>query len=266
MRFPCILIGAVAASFTLAATAAEPLRVYAAGSLKVAFTELGNAFEAGEGVPVHFEFGPSGLLRDRLLKGEAADLFASANMEHPKTLHEKGIGAPVRRFTRNSLCALAAPNLVLSPEKLLDVLLDPTVKVGTSTPKADPSGDYAFELFARAEKRIPGARERLMVKALTLTGGPSSPAPPKDRSQYGQLVEQGTADVFLTYCTNALQARKEVPAQQVVSIPGDINDGADYGLTVLGKTGAAARFADFVLSPAGQAILGRQGFSAVPDN
>lgn len=252
--------------WAFSAQATEPVRVFAAGSLKAAFTELSTAFEAKEGLPIRFEFGPSGLLRDRLLKGEAADVFASANMEHPQALHDKGLGGPVRRFARNSLCALAAPTVALNSETLLERLLDPAVKVGTSTPKADPAGDYAFELFARAEKRLPGARERLAAKALTLTGGPTSPPPPKDRSQYGKLVEEGAADIFLTYCTNALQARKEVPAQQVISIPDDINVGADYGLTVLGRSDAAARFADFLLSPAGQAILGKYGFSAVSGN
>jgi molybdate transport system substrate-binding protein len=249
--------------WALAVHAAEPVRVFAAGSLKLAFTELAAAFEAKEGTPIRLEFGPSGLLRDRLLKGEAADLFASANMEHPQALHDKGLGAPVKRFTRNSLCALAGPKLVLSSETLLERMLDPAVKLGISTPKSDPSGDYAIELFARAGKRIPGARERLVAKAMMLTGGLTSPPPPKDRTQYGKLVEDGTADVFLTYCTNAMQARKEVPGEQVVTIPNDINVGADYGLTVLVKSDAANRFADFVLSPAGQAILEKQGFSAV---
>jgi molybdate transport system substrate-binding protein len=256
----------IALAWAVSAQAGEPLRVLAAGSLKGAFTELAKAFEEKEGIPVRLEFGPSGLLRDRLLKGEAADVFASANMEHPQALHDKGLAAPAQRFARNSLCALASPKVNVTSETLLERLLDPTIKLGTSTPKTDPAGDYAFELFARADKRLPGTRERLAAKALTLTGGPTSPPPPKDRSQYGKLVEDGAADIFLTYCTNALQARKEVPTQQVVAIPDDINVGADYGLAVLGKTDAAAHFADFVLSPTGQGILRKQGFSAVSNN
>ena len=39
---------------------------------------------------------------------------------------------------------------------MLAVLLDPQWKLGTSTPKADPSGDYAWEVFRRAEKRYAG--------------------------------------------------------------------------------------------------------------
>ena len=47
------------------------------------------------------------------------------------------------------------------------------MKLGTSTPKADPSGDYAFEVFRKAEAIKPGAQAALEKKALQLTGGPS---------------------------------------------------------------------------------------------
>ena len=36
-------------------------------------------------------------------------------------------------------------------ENLLARLLDPELRIGTSTPKADPSGDYAWALFAKSE-------------------------------------------------------------------------------------------------------------------
>ena len=43
--------------------------------------------------------------------------------------------------------ALAAPSVNASPDTLLDTLLQPVIRVGISTPKADPSGDYAEKLF-----------------------------------------------------------------------------------------------------------------------
>jgi len=249
----------------LAATtshAQEPVRLYAAGSLRAALTEVGNAFRAKTGVPVAATFGASGLLRERIEKGEPAQVFASADMGHPRKLAEAGRAGPVALFTRNRLCALAAPQVKVAPESLLERMLDPAVKLGTSTPKADPSGDYAFELFAKAEALKPGARSLLEGKALKLTGGPDSPQPPKDRSLYGMLVAEGKADIFLTYCTNALQARGENPALQIVSLPELLAVGADYGMTVMNGAPARAReLADFILSPQGQAILAKHGFS-----
>ncbi len=80
------------------------------------------------------------------------------------------------------------------------------------------SGDYAFESFDRAEKVKPGAADVLKKKALLLTGGPDSPPPPKDRSVYGVVVAEGKADIFLTYCTNAVVAERENAGQQIVAL------------------------------------------------
>ena len=116
-------------------------------------------------------------------------------------------------FARNRLCALASPAVKATTANLLDRMLDPAMKLGTSTPKADPSGDYAWEVFARAEAMRPGARDALSKKALQLVGGPASAPPPKDRSAYGSLIENGSADLFLTYCTNATSGRTFSPAR-----------------------------------------------------
>ena len=146
--------------------------MFAAGSLRAAMTDIGEAFRQSGGGTVDMQFGASGLLRERLERGEAADVFASANLEHPAALAAAKRAGPVVLFARNRLCALAPTRLAVTPQNLLDKLLDPATKVGTSTPKADPSGDYAFELFAKAEALRPGARKTLEAKALKLTGGP----------------------------------------------------------------------------------------------
>jgi ABC-type molybdate transport system substrate-binding protein len=242
--------------------AQELVRLYAAGSLRSAFTEVAKSFAVATGTPVAPTFGASGLLRERIEKGEPADVFASADMGHPRRLAASGRAGEVTLFTRNRLCALVASRVSVSSETLLDRMLDPAVKLGTSTPKADPSGDYAFQLFAKAEKLRPGARAALEAKALKLTGGPDSPLPPKGRSVYGMLVERGDADIFLTYCTNALEAVREVPALGMLQIPEALSVGADYGLTVFkGARPGAGRLAEYILATPGQAILSKYGFS-----
>ncbi len=258
-----VVFALLAAAMMQATVAQEPVRLYAAGSLRGALNDVAAAFTALTGVKAAPEYGPSGLLRDRIAKGRPAEVFASANMAHPESLAQAGKAAPVALFARNRLCALAAPAVSVSSATLLDRMLDPAVKLGTSTPKADPSGDYAWELFERAERVRPGAAKALSAKALQLTGGPSSPPPPKDRSVYGMLVSNGQADLFLTYCTSALQAQAEAPALQIIAIPEALAVGADYGLTVIaGARPEAERFAQFVLAAPGQAILVRHGFAA----
>jgi molybdate transport system substrate-binding protein len=168
---------------------------------------------------------------------------------------------PVVLFARNKykLCALVRPGLAVTS----DTLLDPEVKLGASTPKADPSGDYAFEAFRKAEAMRPNARPALEKKALQLTGGPASPPAPQGRSIYGELLAQGAADIFLTYCTNALAAQRENPTPQIVALPDVLAVGADYGLTVMnGASAPAYKFVMFILSAEGQRTLAKHGFAA----
>jgi ABC-type molybdate transport system substrate-binding protein len=256
-------IAVAAAAAAIGSQAAEPVKVYAAGSLKAALAQAASEFSAKRGTPVSFEFGPSGLLRGRLAKGERADVFASANMEHPRSLAEAGLADPVRMFARNRLCALAPAKLGVTPQTLLARMLDPAIRLGTSTPRADPSGDYAWEAFERAEKVRPGAFAALSAKALKLTGGPDSPPPPKDRVVYGVLVSQGKADIFLTYCTNAIAAVREEPTLASIALPEELAVGAEYGLvTMKGASPAGAAFAEHLLGPEGQRVLAAAGFSA----
>lgn len=242
--------------------AQDPVRLYAAGSLRVALTEVGAAFQKAEGIPVANEFGASGLLRERIEKGAPAEVFASADMGHPQTLSRAGKSGLVTVFTRNRLCGLAAPGVEVTSATLLDVLLDPKVRVGSSTPKNDPSGDYAWEMFEKADKAHPGAFKTLSAKALQLVGGRDAPPPPKGRSVYTELMAEKKADVFLTYCTNAILAQREMPGLKVVQLPESLSVGADYGLTVLkGASPAAERYAKFILAEPAQAILMKHGFT-----
>ncbi len=247
-----------------AAGKAETVNLYAAGSLKAALSEVVQAFEGQNSGKVRIEttFGASGLLRERIEKEKAAHVFASADLGHPKKLADAGLAdGKVAVFARNQLCALAKDGLRLTPATLLDTMLDPAVRVGTSTPKADPSGDYAFALFAKAETFKPGARAALEGKALQLTGGPASEKAPAGKNQYAWVMENGKADVFLTYCTNAVLAKKDLPALQIVPIPEELNVGAEYGLIVLKDAPASANMlATFILGENGQATLAKHGF------
>ena len=241
---------------------ADVVQLYAAGSLRTALTDMARAFETESGHRVQAKCGPSGNLKDEIAGGARADVFASANMEHPKALNTAKKSGPVRLFARNRLCALVRPGLKVDSASLLGRMLDPAIKLGTSTPKADPSGDYAFEVFRRADAIKSGARALLEKKALQLTGSATSAQPPAGRAVYGWHVAEGCVDIFLAYCTATLEAKKQNPDQQIVELPDNLAVGADYGLTVIaGASSAAEAFAKFIASSAGQKILTSHGFA-----
>lgn len=240
-----------------------PLRVYAAGSLTGAFNALLEAFGASPGTAAQPTYGPSGLLRERLERGEPADVFASADLGQPRRLADAGRGTPVVLFARNRMCALGRGGLGLTQANLLDRLLDSAVKLATSTPVADPGGDYALAVFARAEQVHPGAKATLEGKAQQLVGGPGmAPLVPGQGPSEGVFLS-GRADVMLGYCSGTDTLRRAVPDIAAVPLPPELEVGPEYGMTVLSDNPAAARFALFVMSEPGQAILARHGLLPV---
>ncbi len=246
-----------------AGSANEPVLLHAAGSLRGALTEISQAFQQQHGTVVTQRYAPSGLLRDAIQGGEKAEVFASANMSHPQSLAKAGKAGPVVLFARNELCAFVKPGLTVTSNNLLDRMLDPAIKVGTSTPKADPAGDYAFQVFAKADAIKAGSKAALEAKALQLTGGPTSRQPQAGRNLYGDILAEGAADIFLAYCTNEGPISKEQPGIGLVRLPESLAVGADYGLTLInGASLKAASFAMYILSPEGQRILAKHGFTA----
>jgi ABC-type molybdate transport system substrate-binding protein len=100
------LIIAVVALLSAPAAAEDVVLLYAAGSLRDALTETAKSFEAASGIRVQAKFGASGLLKDEILGGAKTEVFASANMEHPRSLDRAKRSEPPVLFARNKLCAL----------------------------------------------------------------------------------------------------------------------------------------------------------------
>jgi molybdate transport system substrate-binding protein len=239
----------------------ETIILFAAGRLKDALGEVVREFEAASGFGVMTEFGPSGILRERIFNGAAAHVFASADMRNAQVLAGSGLSGAVTPFAANTLCVMAHPKIDIERRDVLHLLLDPKIRLGISTPGSDPAGDYARLVFKRAGALRPGAFEALRNKALTLTGGMASEKPPAGRNLYAWLIDTGRADLFITYRTNAVAARREIPEIKMRELPASLSVGADYGLTVFKRSpGASGALAKRILEPAGRKVLERYGF------
>jgi ABC-type molybdate transport system substrate-binding protein len=254
--------GALLAAVLATGSAAEaaPVRVYAAGSLSGAMAAL---MAASGSAPEAFAkpvFGPAGLLGERLQKGETADLFASADLTAPTRVAAGHPGALVVPFVRNRMCVAAKPSVGLTAANMLDKMLAPDLRLATSTPGNDPGGDYAVALFGRADALRPGAGKVLTDKALHLVGGPNTMVPIDGRSPSATIFLGDHADLFVYYCSSAGSLLKEVPDLTNLPVPEALEVHPVYGLTVLSDDPASARFALFILSEAGQAVLAKFGF------
>ncbi|MFU2209821.1 molybdate ABC transporter substrate-binding protein [Solidesulfovibrio sp. C21] len=236
--------------------------VYAAGSLRGVMTALAKQFQEAHGIAVNVTFGPSGLLRKRIQGGERPDILTSADMASPEALAREGLALPTILYARNALCATGRDKLGLTTENLLETLLDPAVRLGTSTPKADPAGDYAWAMFAKTDAVKPGSRQTLEAKADKIVGGAHNSAPVRGKHPVAAAFEDGKIDVFLGYCSGNLP--KSVPGLVQVPLPADLSVAASYGMAVRKDAGPDARlFALFLVSEDAQKIFRDFGFVPV---
>jgi molybdate transport system substrate-binding protein len=247
---------------TTSASAAD-IRVMAAGSLKDAFTAVFADFSKHYGGGFAPEWGPSGGLRERLQKGEAFDVFASAALPHAQALTDAGISGPSIMFARNALCAVTTADRALKSENLAETLLKPEIRFGTSTPISDPAGDYTWEMFRKIDAQKPGAFGTLSQKAQQLFGGPTTTTTINGRPRLLVALDNHDIDLFIYYCSGAQQIVRD-PKYKSVALPPELSVGPEYGLTVSRKAQpAASDFAMYLMSPQAQATLKSFGFIPV---
>ena len=262
---PLGVLGLMIAAVALWAPArADTLKVMGAGSLRAAMTDLLQHFPKQSDEVDTPEFGASGLMRQKIEGGEHADVFASADLEQP---HKLAAGHPERLvilFAQNTLCALARPELGLNEANFLDRLLDPAVRIATSTPGSDPLGTYSWEVFARADAVKPGARATLEAKAKKLVGG-GEKTPPlvAGKGAVEGIFLSDQADVMLIYCSAVAAVQKEVPTLTSVKLPSALAVQPADGLVILDSKPVALRFVAFVMSEEGQATLQRHGLEPI---
>ena len=257
------LVGLIMALVSSSVFASE-IRVLAAGSLKDVLTAIFADYAKQHDVTFAPVWGPSGILRDRMQHGEAFDLFASAALPHAQALTDAGVSGPSVLFTRNALCVVTEAGRDLDSAHVAETLLRPEIRIGTSTPVADPAGDYTWELFHRIDTRSPGAFDTLSKKARQLFGGATTTAPADGRHPLLAALDDHVIDLFVYYCSGAAAMVSASPKYRMVSLPPELSVGADYGLTVSKQASAgAADFAMYLLSPPAQRALKAHGFVPV---
>ena len=252
------LLTAAASAGTPMLVRADPVQILAAGSLRGVVTDLAAAANAVS-IEIRSDFGGSGLLRERIEKGEKADLFLSADLASPRKLQALGRTAlPVVAFARNRMCVVSRRSAGVTEKNLVDRLLATGVRVKTSAPIADPSGDYAWTIFDRIEAARPGAGAKLKEKAqanMTVTAPSSAPG----QSAAAALFAADLIDMSITYCSASVDLEKEIPGLASIEVPPELDPHPMYGIAVLSDRPEVLRLAVFLLSEEGQALVARNG-------
>lgn len=220
----------------------EIVLVSAAASLTDAFGDIEDAFEdANPGVDVVLNLGGSSSLREQILEGAPADVFASANETTMDEVLKAGEADESRVFARNSL-QIAAPAGNPAGIGGLEDLANDDPLIGLCA-KGVPCGDLAREVLARADVVPSVDTVEASVRALLTK------------------IELDELDAGITYVTDVASTDGTVTG---IDIPDEFNSGASYPITVLSNgpnpEGATA-FVEFVLSAEGREIMSGHGFA-----
>ena len=264
---PALALAAVAllAAAPLTQAAQETVEVFSAGSLREVWNEVAREAAPALGIGVRTSFGGSGVMRERIEKGEKPDLFTSADLGSPRKLQSQGrTVVPVVAIARNRMCILSRRSAGVTAANLIDRMLAKNTRLKTSTPVADPAGDYAWAIFDRIEALRPGAGAILKEKAQALMSLSAAPAK-ANQNPYRVLFESGKVDMVITYCSHTASLGQEAPELTSLVVPPRLDPHPVYGLAVLSSRPAALRLALFLLSEKGQAIVARAGLVPIAE-
>ena len=250
-----------------AGAAPETVEIFSAGSLRGVVNDLATEAAPVLNIEVKATFGGSGLLRERIEKGERPDLFMSADLASPRKLEAQGrTVVPAVMIARNRMCIVSRRAAGLTAANLIDRLLASGLRLKTSAPVADPGGDYAWAIFERIDALRPGAGAVLKDKAQALRTLAAMPGA-SGQNPYGALFASGQIDASITYCSGVASLQKEVPDLASLPVPAELDPHPVDGLAVLVAKPGALRLALYLLSEKGQAMVARAGLVpvAVPD-
>jgi molybdate transport system substrate-binding protein len=264
-RLPLLAAAAIGIIAATSLARAETVEIYSAGSLRGVVNDLTGEAASAFDIEVKASFGGSGSLRERIEQGEKPDLFLSADVGSPRKLQTQGrTVVPVIAFARNRMCIVYRRSAGVTPANLIDHLLAKDVRVKTSTPIADPSGDYAWAIFDRIDALRPGSGALLKQKAQALMGVTATPAT-ATQSAAAALFVSKQIDLSITYCSGFPALEKELPELASLPVPPQLDPHPLYGLAVLSSKPQALRLALFLVSEQGQALIAKQGLVPVAD-
>ncbi|CAB3757292.1 molybdate ABC transporter substrate-binding protein [Paraburkholderia solisilvae] len=239
---------AAAVAFAFSAQArADDLIVSAAASLTNAFKAVGEAFEKQHpGTKVLFNFGASDVLMQQIANGAPADVFASADQKAmDKAAAEKVIVSATRKdFAANSLVLIVPSDSRFAPATLNELSAASVKRVAYGDPASVPVGRYTEGALKAA-----GVWDAVSAKGVLAT----------NVRQSLDYVSRGEVDAGFVFGTDAaimperVKIALTVPTQTPITYPIAQVEGSHHAAD-------AQAFINFVLSPAGQAVLAKYGF------
>ena len=266
MKTPWLyLIGGLALAVFPAGAAAASLEVFHADSLAGPMQELKKAFEGkNPGLTINLTSGVSKQLAERILKGDACDVFASSSpaVVEEDLMNKKiaGTGKDAATwyvvFSANEMAVVTAKGNPLGIRQAAD-LAKPGVRFVRVTAEKDLSTNRTIEFLKKATA-LEGKPE---LAQKIIDGAPADPAKPGSVPETIRAVKEGSADAGVVYYSAAVAARNDL---DIVRFPAGVNlsDAIRNAASVPGTAAnekTAMEFVKFLLTEEGRNILQATG-------
>ncbi|MCV7317538.1 molybdate ABC transporter substrate-binding protein [Mycolicibacillus parakoreensis] len=220
---------------------ASSITVFAAASLKPAFSEIAEQFRTDNpGVDVEFNFAGSSELATQLIEGADADVFASADTVQMDKVDQVGLlDGPQTDFASNTLVIVTAP--------------DNPKKIGSFADLARPELNVVV-----CQTPVPcGAATQRVEDAANVHLNPASEEP--NVTDVLNKVTTGQADAGVVYVTDALNAGDKVATVKFPEAADAVNV---YPIALLRQAPEAAEnFVFLVTGEFGEKVLTTYGFA-----
>jgi molybdate transport system substrate-binding protein len=231
------------------------LKVFAAASLKGAFTKIGTQFTAAHpGVTFTFNFAGSDVLAGQITQGAPADVFASANNAQMNVVVKGGEidSSTVQVFAHNRLVVVIPTSNPGNITTLQD-LAKPGKRIVLAN-KTVPAGNYALQFLAlaNADPSFGSSYKAGVLKNVV--------SYQTDVTSVLNQVALGEADAGIVYTTDAATQPTKL---STIAIPDNLNVIAVYPIAPIkgsASSSTAQQFVDYVMSSDGQGVLASFGF------
>lgn len=226
------------------------LTVFAAASLKESLDEAAAAYQRQTGVPVRVSYAASSALARQIEQGAPADVFFSADLEWMDYLQQRNrLDVATRRSLLGNQLVLIAPKAskaqvdLKRPATLLAALGGGRLAVGQT--QTVPAGKYAkasLESLSLWNGVRPRLAESESVRAALM------------------LVARVETPLGIVYASDA---KAEASVRVVAIFPEDSHPPIVYPVAALrsARTAQAARFVQWLASPAADTIFTKRGFA-----
>ena len=232
---------------------AEPVKVFAAASLKDALDKVGSAWKATSGKEMVGSYAASSALAKQIEQAAPADVFMSADLEWMDYLQARNL---IDRSTRRNLLSnrlvLVAPadskiELKIAPGFALGAALGNDGRLATGDPESVPVGKYA-----RSALTSLGVWNDVADRLVRADNVRSALA----------FIARGETPLGIVYETDA---KVEKRVRIVDFFPEDSHPPIVYPVAVTAHARPAAKqFLEFLQSAPAQEIFKKYGFQTVP--